>query len=46
MLRIAGDRLVHSLDPFGLVEPAVAQLDQPPGFQGFRREVFGYRVRD
>ena len=27
--RIAGNRLVQPLDPFGRVEPPVAQLDQP-----------------
>ena len=37
-LRIAADRLVHPLDPLGRVEPAVAQLDQPLSFQGFRRD--------
>ena len=36
-LRIAGDRLVHPVDPFRRVEPAVAQLDEPLSFQGFRR---------
>ena len=29
--RIAGNRLVQPLDPFGRVEPPVAQLDQPLG---------------
>ena len=31
-LRIAVDRLVHPLDPFGRVEPAITQLDEPSGF--------------
>ena len=30
-LRIAGDRLIYPLHPFGRVEPAVTQFDQPPG---------------
>ena len=38
-LRIARDRLVYPLDPFGRVEPPVAQLHEPSGFQGFRREM-------
>ena len=32
--RIAGDRLVDPLDPFGRVAPPVAQLYQPLSFQG------------
>ena len=28
-LRVAGNRLVDPLDPFGRVEPPIAQLDQP-----------------
>ena len=35
-LGIAGNRLIDPLDPFGRVEPAVTQLDEPSGFQGFR----------
>ena len=31
---IAWYALVDPLDPFGRVEPAVAQLDEPSGFQG------------
>ena len=37
-LRVAGNRLVHPLDPFGRVQPAVTQFDQPLRFQGFRRQ--------
>ena len=37
-LRVAGNRLVDPLDPFGRVEPAVPLLDQPLSFQGFRRD--------
>ena len=33
-LGIACNRLVDPLDPFGRVEPAVAQFDQPPGGLG------------
>ena len=32
-LRIPGDRLVNSLDPFGRVEPAITHLDESSGFQ-------------
>ena len=32
-LRVAGERLVHPLDPFGRVEPAVATFDQPLSFR-------------
>ena len=35
-LRVAGNRPVDPLDPFGRVEPAVAQLDQPLSFPGLR----------
>ena len=31
MHRIARNRLAHPLHPFGRVEPAVAELHQPPG---------------
>ena len=34
-LRIAGNRLVHPLDPLGWVQPPVAQRDQPLSFQGY-----------
>ena len=34
-LWVAGNRLV---DPFGRIEPAVTQLDESSGFQGFRFE--------
>ena len=31
VLTVAGDRLVHPLDPFGRVHPTGAQLDEPSG---------------
>ena len=34
-LRVAGDRFVDPVDPFQRVEPSVAQLDEPSGFQGY-----------
>ena len=37
VLPMTGDP-AHPLDPFGRVEPAVARLDEPSGFQGFRRQ--------
>ena len=41
-LRVPRNGLVDPLDPldpFGRIQPAVAQLDQPSGFQGFRWDV-------
>ena len=34
-LRVAGNRLVGPLDPFGRVEPAVTQFDEASGFLGY-----------
>ena len=37
VLPMTGDP-AHPLDPFGRVEPAVARLDEPSGFQGYSLE--------
>ena len=40
---VAGHRFVHPLDPLGRVEPAVAQLGEPAGCQGFCQLTRGRR---
>ena len=42
-LRVAGHRFVHPLDPLGRIEPAVAQLGEPAGCQGFCQLTRGRR---
>ena len=37
-VRVAGHLFINPLHPLGRIQPAVTQLNEPSGFQGFWRE--------